>query len=183
MKNVEFKRNPLFTHQCRLFQDIRYYAENIFVSLGNGIYISYFCAPMTVLKSNISLGTGDKKLMLASRGAGAPWCQKPSARNTHFTWLPGVIPWSSAAHVGLGRWVHVPRARVPKLIASSLHISQGRGADKGKVVTVMLARLWSRGKRKYFDMRFSEHYCVTLSLWFMFIIYHGSKSNRLIIVF
>lgn len=83
MKNVEFKRNPLFTHQCRLFQDIRYYAENIFVSLGNGIYISYFCAPMTVLKSNISLGTGDKKLMLASRGAGAPWCQKPSARNTH----------------------------------------------------------------------------------------------------
>lgn len=60
IKNVEFKCNPLFTHQRRLFRDICYYAENIFVSLGNGIYISHFCAPTTVLKSNILLGTKDK---------------------------------------------------------------------------------------------------------------------------
>lgn len=60
IKNVEFKCNPLFTHQRRLFQDICYYAENIFVSLGNGIYVSHSCAPMTVLKSNILLGTKDK---------------------------------------------------------------------------------------------------------------------------
>lgn len=60
IKNVEFKCNPLFTHQRRLFQDICYYAENIFVSLGNGIYVSHSCAPMTVLKSNILLGTKGK---------------------------------------------------------------------------------------------------------------------------
>lgn len=64
-KNVEFKCNPLFTHQCRLFQGICGYAENTLVSLGNGISFSYSCAPMTVLKSNILLGSRDKNIILA----------------------------------------------------------------------------------------------------------------------
>lgn len=34
--------------------------KKIFVSLRIGIYISYSCAPMTVLKSNILLGTRDE---------------------------------------------------------------------------------------------------------------------------
>lgn len=34
--------------------------KKILVSLRTGIYISYSCAPMTVLKSNILLGTRDE---------------------------------------------------------------------------------------------------------------------------
>ena len=100
-----------------------------------------------------------------------------------FTWLPGVIPWSSATHVELGMWVRVSGTGVPKLIASRLCISQGSGADKAEVVTAMVSRTWSRGKRKHFDIRGSENCCGILSLWFTFIIYHDSKPNRLIVVF
>lgn len=79
--------------------------------------------------------------------------------------------------------VSVSRAGVPKLIASNLCITWGRSADKGKVVTPTLSWTWSRGKKKHFDISVSENYCVILSLWVTFIIYHNSKSNRLIIVF
>lgn len=121
--------------------------KKIFFSLRIGIYISYSCVPITVLKSNILLGTKDETWSFCPGELGFLRVRNPQPEMCMFvTWFSGAIPWSSATHMELGTWVSLSRAGVPKLIASSFCFSQDSSVGKSEVLRQYFVQHKAEGK-------------------------------------